>query len=251
MISCVIPTFENRDMVAACLASACRQTGVDVEIIVTDDSRTDIIADLTRETAARHPNVRYEVGPRSGNPVDNWNHGLEHARHDLRVVLHQDETLLDPTYLNRAVRALARSKAPATVARTRVTGVTRPSRFGLVAPVARRLPRPAWWLPVVNWIGPTAAFVFRGPHRFDPSFVQLVDVEFYGRVLAGKRPILLGDECVGSLGHHPDQISARIDPIALARQELADLATRSPAAISPLQHRLARLAIRLRAGRRS
>ena len=250
MISCIIPTFENRDLVAACLASACGQTGVDLEIIVTDDSHSDGVATLARETAARFANLRYVVGPRSGNPVDNWNHGLDLARHDLRVVLHQDEVFLDPTYLDRAVRALARSKAPAAVARTRVTGVTRPSRFGLVAPVARRLPHPAWWLPTVNWIGPTAAFVFRGPHRFDPSLVQLVDVDFYARVLAGTRPILLGGLCVGSLGHHPDQISARIDPIALARRELADLATRSPATVSPLQYRLARLAISLRAGLR-
>ena len=245
-ISCVIPAYEQHELLMRCLTSACAQTGVDLEVIVTDDSASDAIRASTLALARTHPFVRYVEGPRSGNAIDNWNHGLDQARGALLVLAHQDEYFVDPTYLRRAVRALADPRVAAAVARTRVTGVGRPSRFALVAPIARRLPYPKWWLPTVNWIGPTAAMVFRPPHRFDRSLVQLADVEFYGRVLAGGTPVMVHGVCVGSLGHHADQITAAIDPIALAREELRALAARTPPAISRAQHTLAHLATFLR-----
>lgn len=249
MISCVIPAFEQPELFGRCLSSACAQTGVDLEIIVSDDSASDVVARLTRERAETHAVIRYVRGPKSGNAVDNWNHGLDQARGDVLVVAHQDEYFIDPTYLRRAVAAMATPQTAAVVARIAVTGVTRPSRFALASAIAQRLPRPIWWLPVVNWIGPTAAFVFRPPHRFDPRFVQLADVEFYARVLAGRGPVILDGLCVGSLGHHLDQITARIDPHVLARAELSVLASRTPPAIGPVQHALARWATRLRSRR--
>ena len=245
-ISCVIPAYEQRELFIRCLTSACAQTGVDVEVIVSDDSSTDAIRTVTLEWAKTHPFVRYVQGPRNGNAVDNWNHGLDRARGALLVLTHQDEHFVDPTYLRRAVAAMADPSVTAVVARATVRGVNRPSRFALVAPIARRLPHPIWWLPVVNWIGPTAAVVFRQPHRFDRSLVQLADVEFYGRALVDGRAVMLDGVCVGSLGHHAGQITAAIDPIALAREELRALSTRTPPAISRVQHVLGHLATYLR-----
>lgn len=246
MISCVIPAFEQVDLFRRCLTSACAQTGVEIEVIVTDDSASDAIRALTLTLASTHRFVRYVRGPRTGNAVDNWNSGLDHARGELLVLVHQDEYFVAPTYLRRAVAAMAAPHIVAVIARTRVIGVTRPSRFAPASAIARRLPFPVWWLPIVNWIGPTAAFVFRPPHRFDPSLLQLADVEFYARVLASGAFAWLDTISVGSLGHHPDQITAGINPVRLARRELEDLATRSPPAISSSQHRLARLANQLR-----
>ena len=245
-ISCVIPAYEQHALFMRCLTSACAQTGVDLEVIVSDDSSTDAIRTSTLEWAKTYPFIRYVDGPRSGNAVDNWNHGLDQARGALLVLTHQDEHFVDPTYLRRAVAAMADPGVTAVLARATVRGIDRPSRFALVAPIARRLPHPIWWLPVVNWIGPTAAVVFRPPHRFDRSLVQLADVEFYGRALAGGRAVMLGGVCVGSLGHHAGQITAAIDPIALARRELRALAARTPPAISPAQQVLANLATFLR-----
>ena len=246
MISCVIPAYEQRDLFMRCLTSACAQTGVDLEVVVTDDSGSDAIRTPTLDLAGTFPFIRYVEGPRTGNPVDNWNHGLDQARGVLLVLAHQDEYFIDPNYLGRAVAAMADPDVAGVLARTTVTGVSRPSRFGLVAPIARRLPRPLWWLPVVNWIGPTAAVVFRPPHRFDRSLVQLADVEFYGRVLTGRSRVMLQGVCIGSLGHHADQITTAIDPIAVAREELRALAARTPPAIGRAQHVLSHLATFLR-----
>ena len=234
-ITCVIPAFENLDLLARCLTSVAVQTDIDLEIIVTDDSKSSLARDLVASLTTAFANIRYLEGPRSGNPVDNWNHGLNGARGRFCVMAHHDEFLIDPRYLRRAVDRMEETKAAAVVGRTAVIGVARTSRFSHATALARALGRPVWLLPILNWIGPTAAFVFRRGPRFDPALVQLADVEFYRRVLKGGRPAILDGVCVGSLGHHPAQITATIDPPALARRELAILAARSPPAVGTVE----------------
>ena len=234
-ISCVIPSHERTDLVARCLTSVANQREAAIEIIVTDDSHSSTIRDLIVALASFTGPVRFLEGPRTGNAVDNWNAGLALARAPLQVLIHQDEFLIDPLYLRRAIDALNRTAAAATLAGVAVVGIDRPSRFALVAPIAGRLPGARRLLPLINWIGPTAAFVFRAGPRFDPSFVQLADVEFYNRVLERGPLHRLAGVSVGSLGHHDGQISARIDPTAQALKELALLASRRPARISPLE----------------
>ncbi|MBV8594050.1 MAG: glycosyltransferase family 2 protein, partial [Caulobacteraceae bacterium] len=105
-ISCVVPTYESLVMARRCLASISRQEAVRVQIVVTDDSiRPDVRADLQR-LARSTPGAEYYPGPRSGNPADNWNAGLERARGRYSVLIHHDEALADPTFLRRAVDRL-------------------------------------------------------------------------------------------------------------------------------------------------
>jgi glycosyltransferase involved in cell wall biosynthesis len=245
-ISCVIPAYQSVDLLAACLASIRAQTDVRAEIVVTDDSRGDRIRAFVAHASQARNDVRYLEGARTGNPVDNWNLGLAAARAPPRVLIHQDETLLDPRYLRDALDVLAKPSVVAVIGPTVVRGGSRPSRHNAIAPIGRRLPAAPRFLPLINWIGPTAAFVFRGEHRFDPTLVQLVDVEFYGRVLKTGRHVVLRGGRVGSRGYHHDQITARIDPIALALGELDDLAARRPPAIGPLTRAAATFAMKAR-----
>ncbi len=245
-ISCVIPAFENLDLLARCVTSAILQKDVGVEVIVSDDSRSLAVHDFVAALGGCFPSLRYEPGPRSGNPVDNWNSGLDHARGSVHLLLHHDEFLLDASYLRQAVDRLSDDGVAAVLAQTRVMSITRPSRFAAVAKAARRLGRPLWLLPSFNWIGPTAAFAFRAGHRFDPSFVFLVDVEFYRRVLAIGRLEVLEGAHVGSLGHHGAQITARIDPHALGRVELDRMAGSGESAMGAAEHAFHRAWLGLR-----
>ena len=245
-IACIIPTFESLDLVAACLDSVLAQTGIATQIVVTDDSRGDRVRRYIADTERLHGVGAYVEGARTGNPVDNWNHGLARATASARVLIHQDEILLDPRYLRDAVDALDRTGAAAAIGRTVLTGGLRPSRHAAVAAIGRRLPRAERFLPMINWIGPTAAFVFRGDHRFDRDLVQLVDVEFCGRVLKTGAHVVLPGPRVGSRGYHHEQITAAIDPVALALDELDSLAARFPPAIGPFTHVAAKLATRAR-----
>ena len=245
-ISCVIPAYERLDLVTRCLTSVAAQKDVGLEIIVTDDSPSSGIGEFIANMGPPPPAVRYRAGPKTGNPVDNWNAGLEQARAPLHLLIHQDEFLVDPHYLRRAIDALDRTGSAAAKAGVAVIGVNRPSRFALVAPIAGRLWGAQFLLPLINWIGPTAAFVFRAGHRFDPALIQLADVEFYGRVLETGPMVRLPGVSVGSLGHHDGQITARIDPTREALKEIALLASRTPPSISPVANVLFSAALRLR-----
>lgn len=222
-LSCVVPAFGHPELLSRCLTSLAAQRYVRLEIIVADDSPTSAVRDLVGDLGIR--NLRYLNGARTGNPVDNWNLGLDAAKARVLVLVHHDEYLADPLYLRRAFDLLADPHLSAVVGGVQVTGVNRPSRFAQALAVARVLGRPAWILPSLNWIGPTAAFVFRKGHLFDPGLVQYADIAFYRRVLRTGRLATLNRLCVGSLGHHDAQITARIDPNAVARREIAGLAS--------------------------
>jgi glycosyltransferase involved in cell wall biosynthesis len=230
-ISVVIPAYESDHLVRRALDSVIAQQGVEAEIIVTDDSASPRISDLTRAIAVRHGAVRWIPGPRSGVAAENWNHGLGQARYSAKVLLHQDEHYVDRWFLRRALDALARPGVAAAAGGVQVTGVTRGSRFAMVAPL-RHVPGAKALLPIINWLGPTGAFVFKGDHLFDTGLVQLVDVEFYSRVLRHGRLAPLAGVSVASLGHHADSITARIDGRALAVAELERLAAGPAPAIS-------------------
>ncbi len=245
-ISCVVPTFESLELVAACLTSIRSQRGVRIDLVVSDDSRDGRVREFVSASAMGGESVRFVEGPRSGNPVDNWNHGLGEARGAIRVLVHQDEILADPSYLRRAVDAFERPSRTAVIGRTVVSGGSKSSRHALAAAIGRALPGRPWFLPMLNWIGPTAAFVFRGDHRFDPRLVQLADVEFYSRVLKTGDHVVLRGASVASRGYHGDQITARIDPVVLALDELDALAARRPPALGPVAHAAARLATKAR-----
>ena len=245
-ISCIIPGYERADLMARCLTSVTAQRGVKSEIIVTDDSASSTIRDLVSSLRAFSPIVDYVEGPKSGNPVDNWNAGLARARAPLRVLIHHDEFLVDRHYFRRAVDALSQSRAAAALAGVSVVGVDRPSRFALVAPLARLLPAARRLLPLINWIGPTAAFVFRAGPLFDRRLTLLTEVEFYGRVLANGTLFHLSGVSVGSLGHHDGQITATLDRTNQALEELTLLASRRPAGLSAIEHSAFAVALKLK-----
>jgi glycosyltransferase involved in cell wall biosynthesis len=246
-ISVVIPAYESDDLVRHALDSVIAQEDIEMEIIVSDDSTSPRVADLTATAASRHGAVRWIQGPRSGVAAENWNHGLSHARFSAKVVLHQDERYVDRRFLRRALDALARPGVAAAAGGVQVTGMTRASRFAMVAPL-RHVPGAKALLPIINWLGPTGAFVFVGDHRFDTTLVQFVDVEFYGRVLRHGRLASLAGVSVASLGHHPESITARIDGHALALAELKRLTVGAAPAISPFQHAVLLATLKARRG---
>ncbi len=230
-ISCIIPAYEHLDQFGRCLLSLIAQQGVDLEIIVSDDSRSSRIADLCTALTEFAPAVRYVAGPRSGNPVDNWNAGLDLARGRYAIVVHQDEFLVSRTFLARAAAALDTSHEEAVFGRITPIAVERRSKFGMAGVLARVLGLRPWMLFMLNWIGPTATAVFRNrsDRRFDRTLVNLVDVEFLFRLCDPKRaPRLLAGIAVSGLAHHGDQITASIDRHLLSHREIAGIVARQP-----------------------
>lgn len=212
-----------------------------MEVIVCDDSASGDVRDLVDSLVTRYPHLRYVNGPRSGNPVDNWNTGLDEAVARYCVMIHHDEFLVDSKYLRNALDKLEATGLPAVVGRCAVVAITRRSRFALMQRLMLTLRAPLWTLYAVNWIGSTAVVVFNnaGKWRFDAKLVYLVDVDFYYRLLsAAKRIHFLEGISVVSLGHHDAQISATCDVRAQSLKETRSRSSSNGAKLSGVQRNL-------------
>lgn len=194
-----------------------------MEVIVCDDSASRDVSDLVNFLATRYPQLRYVNGPRSGNPVENWNRGLDEASAKHCVVIHHDEFLVDSKYLRKALDKLEATGLPAVIGRCSVVAFTRRSRFALMQRLMLAVNAPLWTLYAVNWIGSTAVVVFNKVNnpRFDANLVYLVDVDFYYRLLSSAQSVqFLEGISVVSLGHHAAQITAKCDVLAQSLKEV-------------------------------
>lgn len=213
-ISCIVPAYENLNLLSRCLMSILTQKNIENEVIVCDDSKSNDVRDFVELLASKYSNVQYLNGSRSGNPVDNWNKGLEQSKADYCVVIHHDEFLVDNKYLRDAVDRVEENNLDAVVACSAVVGITRKSRFSIMRRLICFLGNPLWMLFFVNWVGSTANVVFRKriDLKFDASLKYLVDVDFYYRIFIRKLSYeFLNRIVVISVAHHSAQITASYD----------------------------------------
>ena len=236
-ISCVVPAYQSVPLLARTLMSIVTQVDITAEVVVTDDSTAPDVRAFVEGLARLYPNIRYFPGARTGNPVDNWNAGLDRATGAYRVVVHHDDFFCDPACLRRAVDRLAAGEGDVLAFGHGAAGAAGSSRFGLASALARGLRLKPRSLYALNWIGPPAAVVFAAEPaiRFDPRLCWLVDVDFYARLLRpGAR--LIRDEavCLVSL-RHTGQITARIDTHLLKLREIRLLWAVDPDRLGPFR----------------
>ena len=240
-ISCVIPAYQSVPLLSRCLMSIVTQVGVAAEVIVVDDSTSGEVRAFVESLRTLYPRIGYFPGARTGNPVDNWNAGLDRATGRYCVLVHHDEFLFDAGYLRRAVDALQSSGAVMLTAGHASAGQPASSRAALALRLARTFRLGPWSLYLINWIGPTAAVVFEAARRlrFDPGLVWLVDVDFYARLLSGGGVRISDDEISVISMRHNKQITARIDSRVLKLQELLRLSRTAPERLTRWRYRAA------------
>lgn len=236
-ISCIVPLYEDATLARRCLASILGQTLELLEVIVVDDLPTTDLGPALADLLA-DPRVHYLAGARTGNAADNWNLGLSLAEGRWSVVVHHDEALADPGFLERAARRLAAAPGRALLTGTSAPGPRR--RFALAFRLAALTHAPGWTLYLANWAGPTAALVFPTDAglQFDPRLAWTVDVDFYARLWRLTGPFLRDDATAVVSIAHPRQITARLDPLAAQRQELALLSRRGGGRLAAWQSAL-------------
>lgn len=101
-ISVIVPNYNGRDVLSACLDALLRQTRPPDEIIVVDDASVDGSPALVRE---RYPQVTLVVMPVNGGFCRAANVGLRAAKGDLLALLNND-TEADPAWLAELVATL-------------------------------------------------------------------------------------------------------------------------------------------------
>lgn len=107
IVSVLVPTYNRTDLLIKAVRSTLAQTYRNIEIIVTDNSNTDVGKILLQ--SINDNRIRYEKNARNIGPILNWRKALEIASGELCLVLPDDDYLINPFYIEDAVSILSNS----------------------------------------------------------------------------------------------------------------------------------------------
>ena len=219
----IIPTYNNLDLFKSAYSSVCKQDFKDYEIVVVDDSEDSSISDYV--SMVNDSSLVYRHHVPSAGAVNNWNSGLRLASGRFVIVLHHDEAFEEGGYLTSLNEQFQRG-FDVVVTRVKVFngGELKPNVF------SRAVMRLFMGLPsllfLCNVIGPCSCVAFRREHLiyFDSRLRWLVDVDWYYRLLKGRRRTFVDSLHVDSFNDHDDKITNRID---IKQTEVEDISVLS------------------------
>ncbi|MBC7893496.1 MAG: glycosyltransferase family 2 protein [Sphingobacteriaceae bacterium] len=211
-LSVCIPAYRQTRYLRRALDSLREQTFTDFEIVLTDDSPDDEVADFV-ENYQFGPRLRYFHNPRSLGTPENWNEAVRQSRGELIKILHHDDWLAQPDSLQTLVDALdAQPEADlvfcASVATVADTGVVRDVNRPTPAQVDRLRSHPEE-LFAANRIGAPSATLYRrrAGLTYDSILTYTVDTDFYIRLLRQNPALVYVNEPLVAIGLNEGQVT--------------------------------------------
>lgn len=106
-IDICIPTYNRRNLLQVAIESALRQSYPDTTIIVSDNASEDGTIELMQSVYAENPKIRYFRNEMNIWALENCRKCVyEHSRGDYILFLSDDDELVDPQYLTKAIAHL-------------------------------------------------------------------------------------------------------------------------------------------------
>jgi len=210
MISIVIPAYNNIELFKTAILSVLKQKDAVFEIIVSDDSKSTDIEDYCLQL--RDPRIRYYRNIPSKGAIDNWNYGLSLAKGEYLILLHHDESFINPDYLSRIGQLLEKYDVAIHSKTVMCTSGVKTDKIPeWVKKIAINLKYPLFSL---NVIGPCACVAIKRSvyKEFDNRLHWKVDTEWYFRILRKARNVYYSSS-LEILSHHghEGQITNTID----------------------------------------
>jgi len=194
-VSVVIATYRREQLVLEAISSACAQRGVEVEVIVVDDSPEGGAGEGVR--SVDDPRVRYvhRATPSGGRPGAVRNEGVALARAPLLHFLDDDDRLFDGALhdLSMAIRASSAGMAFGRVVPFGDDVRIREQEsvyFKRVASASRRIRGRRWFaaqllfadMPLINSACTIRRDVFEAHGGYDPDLRSCEDVDLFLRI---------------------------------------------------------------------
>ena len=106
LVSICIPTYEQIDSLKRCLDSILIQNFRNFEIIITDDSRSNIIEDFIAKYNFEDITYKYIKNLKQLGSPENWNEGIRHSKAKFIKVLHHDDWFTYKNSLETFIKAI-------------------------------------------------------------------------------------------------------------------------------------------------
>jgi glycosyltransferase involved in cell wall biosynthesis len=212
-ISVIIPAYNNLELFKQAFESVRKQEEVECEIIVVDDSTTSSIEDYVRSQHLQ--GCKYYHNHPSLGAVRNWNKGLRLATLSYLILLHHDEYFPDPHYLSTVCQWFDRGY-DVVVSQVKVFINGQLYNRHMIPFLKKIMIGHPALLFAMNVIGPCACIAVKREYAstFDENLSWLVDVEWYYRMLKGRKvkfKYANPSDWVYSVHGHGGQITETID----------------------------------------
>lgn len=187
-VSICIPTYNQVKYLRQTIDSVFNQTFTDYEIIITDDSPTDIVFDLVQEYQSKGKIQYYKNAIPLGSP-ENWNEAIRRSKGEYIKIMHHDDWFTYPNSLQifvdmmenncNAVLGVVSSKNVKLIDKT-IINVNTPSEIWIEEICNNPLE-----LICGNFIGSPSAVIYKNGLviNYDKNLKWFVDLEFYSNLL--------------------------------------------------------------------
>lgn len=211
-ISVCIPAYKNADFLQRCLNSLVSQHFKEVEVILSDDSPDDSVAEIAAAYKDRLHIIYHKNQPALGTPA-NWNHAMKLATGEYLKLMHDDDWLATDDALQKYYDCLvanpqvnfcfsafnnvnlANGNSTAVHCSKGLRNLLRKDRYNLFK---------------YNFIGPPSAIFQRNTAdiNYDENLKWLVDFEGYIRFLGGDNNFIYIDKPLVNIGLGAEQVTA-------------------------------------------
>lgn len=187
-MSICIPTYRQIDFLRETLRSVKTQDFEDYELIITDDTPGDSVAQLVASFGFDE-RLHYHRNPVSLGSPENWNEAVRRAKGDYVKLLHHDDRFSHSGALSVFVRLLDESpKANFAFSASSAKSITHNKNYDHCPSkeqVAKLIEAPEK-LFLYNIIGAPSATIYRNKLgiEYDGNLQWLVDIDFYVRILS-------------------------------------------------------------------
>lgn len=215
-VSICIPTYNQPSTLKKCLESIRKQTFQDYELIISDDTPSDVVKNLIDEFDFGKRLKYYHNSPSLGSP-ENWNFCISKSSGELIKIQHHDDWFRYDYSLQEFVDALdANPESIMAFSDSHVLFENGTSYIHSTTPKRLiEIRQNPLNLFLNNDIGGPSATIFRKKveHVFDTNLVWLVDVDFYmsvmftyGQITYIPKPLVttfevqgrISDSCIGN-----------------------------------------------------
>jgi|TARA_B100000287_G_scaffold64616_1_gene56112 glycosyltransferase involved in cell wall biosynthesis len=213
-VSIACPTFEyygrGVEVLDDMFRTIAAQTFKDIEVVVSDHSKIDVIEDYCKENE-HNLNIKYIRNENGrGNPSINTNNAIDNCSGDIIKIFQQDDFFYDTEAVEKMYNAMTNSDAKwfaCGAVHTRDDGHT------FFNPMYPRWDDKIMLYPGYNFIGGVSVTAIKKEVtvRYDPELRMLLDVDFYYQnMLNYGMPIFYRDTLVANRVRDTDTLMAEV-----------------------------------------
>lgn len=187
-VSICIPTYNQVKHLKQTIDSVLNQTFTDYEIIITDDSSSNIVYDLIQEYKTERKIKYYKNEVPLGSP-ENWNEAIRLSKGKYIKIVHHDDYFTFSDSLQEFVDLMDNSPNAVLGFSSSVVNLINKNKLWIHSPTSEdlaNLKSNPYCLFFKNFIGAPSATIFKKSSNifFDTNLKWVVDFEFYYRMLS-------------------------------------------------------------------